>query len=75
MAVIIVAIECIEISMTTQGLSGSNITVAGIEVRCDGTVPNPMGRNYLIDPRCCTKLSHQAINSTTVKSMSLTTAI
>ena len=75
MAVIIVAIESIEVGMTTQGLSGSKITVTGIEVRCDGTVPNPMGRNYLIDPCCCAKLSHQAINSATVQPMSLTAPI
>ena len=55
MAIIIVPIECVEIGMTTQRLSGANITIAGIEVGGDGTVPNPMGRNYLIDPRCCTK--------------------
>ena len=75
MTVIVVAIESIEVGVTTQGLSGSNITVASIEVRCDGTVPNPMGRDYFIDPCCFAKLSHQAINSATVQPMSLTAAI
>ena len=38
MTVIIVTIEGVEIGMTTQGLSSSNITVAGIKVGCNGTV-------------------------------------
>ena len=66
MTVIIVTIEGVEIGMTTQGLSGSNITVAGTEVGCNGTVSDSMGRNYLIDSGCFTKLSYQAINSATV---------
>ena len=75
MTIIVVPIEGIEIGMTTQSLSCSNITVAGIEVSGDGTVPDPMGRDYLIDPRCFAKLSHQAINSAAIKSMSLTAPI
>ena len=58
MTIIVVPIEGIKISMTTQGLSRSNITVAGIQVSGDGTVPNPVGRNYLIDSSGFTKLSH-----------------
>ena len=42
MAIVIVPIEGIEIGVTTQELSGSNITITGIEVGGDGTVPNPM---------------------------------
>ena len=75
MAIIIVAIESIEIGMATQTLSGSNISIAGIEVGGDGTVSDAMGRDYLINSRCIAKLSHQAINSATVESVSLTTAI
>ena len=66
MAIVIVAIESVEISVTTQSLSGSNITVAGIQVSGDGTVSDPMGRDYLIDSGCFAKLSHQAINSAAI---------
>ena len=66
MTIIVVAIEGIEIGMTAQGLSGSNITVAGIKVGCNGTVSNPMGRDYLIDSSGFTKLSYQAINSAAI---------
>jgi hypothetical protein len=75
MTIIVVAIQSVEIGMTAQSLSGSNITVTGIEVGGDGTMPDPMGRNYLIDPGCFTKLSHQAINSTAIESVSLTAAV
>ena len=66
MAIVVVAIEGVEISMTAQGLSGSNITITGIEVGGDGTVSDAMGRNYLIDSSGFTKLSHQAINSAAI---------
>ena len=49
MAVIIVAIEGVEIGVTTQALSRANITVASIEIGGDRTVPDSMGRDYLID--------------------------
>ena len=75
MTVIVVAIESIKVSMATQALSRANISIAGIEVGSDGTVSDAMGRDDLIDPGCCTKLSHQAINSTTVESMSLAATI
>jgi hypothetical protein len=35
--------------MTAQSLSGTKITIAGIEISGDGTVSDSMGRNYLID--------------------------
>ena len=72
---LVVAIECIEVGVTAQSLSGSNITVAGIEGGCDGTVSNPVRRDDLIDSGCFTKLSHQAINRATVQPMSLTAPI
>lgn len=75
MTIIIIAIESVEIGMTAQSLSGTNISIAGIQVGCDGTVSDSMGRNYLIDSGCCAELSHQAINRATVQSVSLTTAI
>ena len=75
MAIIIVAIQSVEIGMATQALSGSKITIAGIEVGSDGTMPDSMGRDYLIDSGRSTKLSHQAINSTAVESMSLSASI
>ena len=49
MTIIIVAIESVEIGMTTQALSRANISIAGIEVGSDGTMPDSMGRDYLID--------------------------
>ncbi len=38
MAVIIVAIEGVEISMTAQALSGTKISIAGIQIGGDGTM-------------------------------------
>ena len=72
---LVVAIECIEVGVTTQALCRTNITVASIQVSGDGTVSDSMGRNYLIDSGCFTKLSHQAINRATVQPMSLTAPI
>ena len=49
MAIIVVASQGIEVSMTAQSLSGEDIPIAGIEVGGDGTVADAVGGDDFID--------------------------
>jgi hypothetical protein len=49
MTIIVVASESIEVSMATQSLGGTNIPVAGIEVRGDRAVADAVGGDNFID--------------------------